>query len=60
MKIENLTVMTPRGQKHPHLMVKKPDQLEWESIAILKVPVHEFWDNLGYGLNITFVNNEEG
>jgi len=56
---EKIAVWTLPHQKHPQLLVKKPDANEWDSIAILKVPIHEFWEKLGQGLGITFVSKDE-
>ncbi len=55
----NIAVWTPPNRKHLQLVVKVPDKNEWESIAIIKVPLHEFWEKLGTGLGITITIREE-
>ncbi len=58
---EGILAFTPPRQKRPHpivelphLIVKLPNKNEWESIAIITVPIHEFWQKLGTAMHIEF------
>ena len=55
-----ITFWIPPNQKQPHLMVKNHITNEWESIAIIKVPIHEFWERLGLALNTKFADDLKG